>query len=216
MKLKGAIFDFDGTLLDSMKIWLTLGEKYIAWKGLPPASNLYEELKSLSLMEAARYFQKEYGIQNSEETIISEINALIEDEYQNTFLLKDSAEDFLKKLKNAKVKMCIATAMERSLVEATLSRLKIADYFCGVITCGEIGLGKDSPEIFFQSLELLHTSKNDTVVFEDARHAVETAKSAGFLVAAVYDQSAEEDKERIKAVADWYLNSFDEWEMEEL
>jgi len=215
MKLKGAIFDFDGTLLDSMKIWLTLGEKYIISKGLTPISGLYEELKPLSLVEAAQYFQKEYGIQSNEETIISEINTLIENEYRNTLLLKQSAEAFLEKLKRAKVKMCIATAMERPLVEAALSRLKIADYFCGIITCGETGLGKDSPEIFRQALDLLHTSKDDTVVFEDALHAIETAKSAGFLVAAVYDESAKRDQAKIKAAADWHLNSFDEWEMKE-
>lgn len=215
MKLKGAIFDFDGTLLDSMEIWLTLGEKYLKWKGIIPAFNLYEQLKSLSLLEAAQYFQNEYGILSSEKTIIREINTLIGNDYRKSLLLKDSAEEFLGKLKNAKVKMCIATAMERSLVENALNRLKIADYFCGIITCGETGLGKDSPEIFTKALELLGTSKNETVVFEDALHAIQTAKSVGFLVAAVYDASADKDKEEIKAVADWYLNSFDEWEMEE-
>ncbi|MBK5243682.1 MAG: HAD family phosphatase [Eubacteriaceae bacterium] len=215
MKIKGAIFDFDGTLLDSMGIWLDLGERYLKWKGLTPASNLYEHLKSLSLLEAAQYFQKEYGLLISEKTIIGEINTLMENDYRNTLLLKDSAEGFLRKLKNAKVKMVIATAIERPLVEAALNRLKIADYFCGIITCSEAGFGKDSPKIFSKALELLDTSKNETVVFEDALHAIQTAKSVGFLVAAVYDKSAEIDEEEIKSAADWYLNSFDEWEMNE-
>lgn len=215
MKIKGAIFDLDGTLIDSMGIWHTLGEKYLIWKGLTPAPDLNEQLKAMSLLQAAQYFRKEYHLADSDEAIIRQINTLIENEYRDSILLKDSAEAFLRNLKNSNVKMCIATAIERPLVEAVLIRLNIADCFCGIITCREAGFGKDRPDIYHRALELLQTSSNETVVFEDALHAIKTAKAAGFLVAAVYDKSADADKEEIRSAADWYLNSFDEWEMDE-
>jgi beta-phosphoglucomutase-like phosphatase (HAD superfamily) len=103
--------------------------------------------------------------------------------------------------------MCIATATERYQVETALARCGMKQFFSGIFTCTEVGSGKDEPVIFRTALEHLGTERCNTIVFEDAYHAVLTAKNDGFLVAAIYD--AHEDKQGdIQQLSDVYLTDF--------
>ena len=107
--------------------------------------------------------------------------------------------------------MCIATATDYSLAEAALKRLRIDKFFDFILTCSEAEVGKDNPDFFLTALKLLKTSKQETIVFEDALYAIKSAKAAGLHVAAVYDKSADEEQEEIKSIADIYLISFEDW-----
>jgi len=209
MKFKGAIFDLDGTLLDSMHFWNDLGAEYLRHKGIIPPNNINEVLRTLSLEQSIRYFQEVYFIKGSENEIKKEIIGLIENQYRLKVPLKPSVIPFLDKLYNSNVKMCIATATDYNLALAAMERLYIAKYFEFIFTCTQAGLGKDNPEFFLKTLEMLKTSKCETIVFEDSLHAIKSAKAADFFVAAVYDESSEEDKEEIISIADIYLNSFE-------
>jgi len=213
MKIKGAIFDLDGTLLDSMYFWDDLGAEYLRQKGIAPPRNINEVLKTLSLEQSISYFKEVYFIRGSEDEIKKEIIGLIENQYRFKVPLKPSVIPFLGELYNNNVKMCIATATEYNLAIDAMERLNIAKYFKFILTCSEAGIGKDNPQFFLKALEMLNTSKYETIVFEDSLHAIKSAKSAGFFIAAVYDKSSEEDKEEIKSMADIYLNSFEDWEM---
>lgn len=212
MKLTGAIFDLDGTLLDSMPVWDTLGEDYLRSKGKNPLSDVKARLKTMSLLEAAEYFQKEYHFKETTDEIICEINEMITYKYRYEVQLKTHVTMFLHKLQRENVKMCIATATDRYLVEPALKRLQIADFFTGILTCSEVGFSKESAEIYEKALELIHTEKTKTIVFEDALHAMKAAKNAGFTVIGVYDSSAGQDADDIKKGADRYINSFKECE----
>lgn len=213
MKIKGAIFDLDGTLLDSMPVWKELGSMYVNYKGLTPADDMQKSLKPMSLLQAAMYFQANYGIQLSEAEILDEFLELVKKTYFYEAKLKEGAKRFLLKLNKAGVKLCIATATQRDLAEAALKRLGILDLFCGMVTCQEVCSGKDRPDIYIKALELTGTNKSDTLIFEDALYAVKTAKLAGFKVAGVYDKSSNCDKASIKALADFYISSFDSFEL---
>lgn len=209
MKLKGAIFDLDGTLIDSMHFWDDLGAEYLRQKGIIPPKNINEVLKTLSLEQSIRYFKEAYSINESEDEIKKEIIEMIENQYRYKVPLKPFVAPFLNKLYEKRVRMCIATATDYKLAMAALERLGISKYFEFILTCYEAGVGKDNPQFFLKALEMLNTSKYETIVFEDSLHAIKSAKSAGFFVAAMYDKSSEEDKEEIKSMADIYLNSFE-------
>lgn len=213
MKIKGAIFDLDGTLIDSMHFWDDLGAEYLRQKGIIPPKNINEVLKTLSLEQSIRYFKEAYSINESEDEIKKEIIEMIENQYRYKVPLKPFVAPFLNKLYEKRVRMCIATATDYKLAMAALERLGISKYFEFILTCYEAGVGKDNPQFFLKALEMLKTSKTETIVFEDALHAIKSAKTAGFFVAAVYDKSSDEDKEVIKSTADIYLNSFEDWEM---
>ncbi|WP_027399374.1 HAD family hydrolase [Anaerovorax odorimutans] len=213
MNLKGIIFDLDGTLLDSMELWSTIGEKYLKLKGYKANKDLQQTLKTMSLIQAAQYFRKTYGITDSEEMIIKQIDELVEIGYYKEIPLKKGVLSLLNKLHNKDIKMCIATATDKHLAEAALKRLDILGYFCGVLTCSEVGFGKDRPEIFRKALKLLNTDINETVIIEDNLHAIKTAKSAEFMVYGVHDKFSEKDSKQIRLVADKYFITLEDWEI---
>ena len=211
MNIKGAIFDLDGTLLDSMHAWENVARDYILSRGAVPRSGLREAVRPLSLLQVAEYFKAEYGVTGEIQEIMDGVNKVIEGFYFERAVLKPGARELIASLEQEGVPMCIATATDRHLVEAALARNGIMSAFSGIITCTEAGSGKDEPEIFFQALALLGTPKEETAVFEDALYAVKTARAAGFKVVAVYDRSATAFQDEIKAMAHLYINSLYEW-----
>lgn len=214
MNITGAIFDVDGTLLDSMGVWLDIGTLYLQTKGLTPheGHNLTEVFRSMTLTQSANYFRAHYGITDTVSAIIDDMNALVTDFYQNHVTCKPGVVRLLNDLTERDVRLCIVTASDRGVIEAGLARCGISHYFLRIFTCTEEGNGKDEPAIFRTALHWLGTEKASTYVFEDALYAIQTAKKEGFPVVAVYDKSAEEQQSAIRTLADHYLSSFTEWE----
>ena len=204
MRIRGAIFDVDGTLLDSMFIWDTIGEAYLRSIGYQPKENLNETFKNMSLHQAARYYQTEYGVTLSIDEIMDGVNAMLERYYRFEVPLKPGVAELLERLRQDGVKLCIATATDRHLVEAALDRCGVLSCFGEIFTCNEVGHGKDEPDIFEAALRFLGTRREETLVFDDALYAVRTAKEAGFPVAAVYD-SHERSQAEVRARSDLYL-----------
>ena len=207
--LTGAIFDFDGTLLDSMFIWDTIGEDYLRTLGKEPHEDLKETFMTLTLEEAAEYYREHYKVTLSVTEIVDSINAMVEGIYRTKVTLKPGIMAYLRLLKERGVKMCVATVTDRYLVEDTLERLGILHYFSEIFTCAEVGYGKDKPIIYQKALEHLGTAKEETFVFEDSLFALETAKIDGFPTVGVYDMH-ESRQEEMKRLADCYVRSFEE------
>lgn len=207
----GAVFDMDGTLVDSMQIWQSMGSSYIRSKGLTPEPNLDRTLYPLTIIDAADYLNTRYNLGMKPEDVIAGCNAVVEEEYRTTVGLKPGVTEFLKMMQKHGIKASIATATDRHLVEIVLERLDIARFFTGIVTSTEAGSAKaDSPAIFHKARGLLGTSIEKTVVFEDAFFAVRTAKQAGYPVAALHDETAQCPPEKMKEFCDWYAESF--WE----
>ena len=123
--LKGAIFDLDGTLFDSMFIWDTAGEVYLRSIGIEPREDLQKVLKPVSLLQSATYIRERYAIPLTVEEIMDGINRTVEDFYFHTVQPKEGVVAFLEQIKAQGVKMCIATAADRYHVEAVLKRCGI-------------------------------------------------------------------------------------------
>ena len=205
--LKGAIFDFDGTLVDSMYIWDTIGEDYLRSLGKEPHEDLKETFMTLPLEEAAEYYRTHYGVTLSVKEIVDGVNTMVEGIYRTRVALKQGVADFLAQLKDNGTRMCIATVTDRYLVEETLDRLGILQYFSEIFTCAEVGYGKDKPIIYRKALEHLGTTKNETYVFEDSLFALKTAKADGFTTVGVYDRH-ENRQDNLKNLADYYIVDF--------
>ena len=206
--IKGAIFDLDGTVLDSMFIWDTIGEDYLRSLGKEPRENLAEVFKTFTLTQAAEYYRSQYDIKLSIDEIVDGINNMVAEIYRTKVALKPGVSDFLKRLQRSGVKMCIATVTDRHIAEAVLKRLGVREYFSEIFTCAEVCYNKETPEIYREALKHLGTPKTETVVFEDALHALKTAKEDGFKVAAVYD-THELKQEEMKEFSDYYITDFD-------
>ncbi len=211
MKIKCAIFDFDGTLFDSMFIWDSIGEIYLRSLGKEPKPSMREDVRPLSLYQSACYFKKEYDISLSVEEIMAGVNQTIEQFYIHEVLPKPGVVDFLEQMKKAKIPMCIATASDRYQIKAALSRCEMEHYFEAIFTCSEVGHGKDEPVIFRKAMEHFCADRSATIVFEDAIHAIQTAKADGFAVVAVFDNSEKRQTE-IRDLSDCYITDFEHTE----
>ncbi len=205
--IKGSIFDLDGTLLDSMFIWDTIGEEYLRSLGKEPHEDLKETFMTLTLEEAAVYYREHYGVTLSVKEIVDGVNAMVEQTYRTKVTLKPGIAEYLAWLKENGVRMCVATVTDRYLVEETLERLGVRHYFSEIFTCAEVGFGKDKPVIYQKALEHLETEKRDTYVFEDMLFALNTAKTDGFPTVGVYDRH-EAHQDELKELSDYYIRDF--------
>ena len=209
--LKAAIFDFDGTLFDSNYVWVTAGERFFQSIGIAPKSSLQEEIRTMSLYQSACYIQKEYKLFLTVEEIMEGINQTVEDAYFYEVQPKPGVIPFLHALKVADIRMCIATATDRYQIEAALKRCDMLDLFEKIFTCSEVGRGKDNPVIFRKAMEYLGTDRSNTVIFEDALHAVQTANADGFLTVGICDPYIQE-REQLQALCDCCLTDFSQTE----
>lgn len=210
VKMSSAIFDLDGTLVDSMPMWEHVADNYLLSRNITPPENLWDFFKVMSLKDAALYFQKKYFPNDSVEKIIDGINEQTAIGYSEKVPLKEGVLSFLKALKEKNIPCAIATATDRKYVEVCLRRLKVLDYFKVIKTCSEVGQGKDNPKVFDEAAAACNSNAKTAIVFEDAAHAIRTAIKAGYRVAAVEDAASFSDKDIIFSTATWYGKTLQE------
>lgn len=204
--ITGAIFDADGTLLDSMQVWNEAGERYLRRFGMEAEPNLGGILSPMSMAQGAEYLKERYLKQLNQDQIIDGINSTIQEFYDHEVLLKYGVKQFLKAMKQCGIRMTVATSSDRCLIEKALERLEIVNLFDCIFTCTEVGAGKSKPDIYLAAMRYMNTERSDTWVFEDAFHAIQTAKQAGFRVVGVYDAASIDVVTQIKEISDLYLD----------
>ena len=210
--IRGVIFDVDGVLLNSMPVWENLGEIYLERLGIEAEKGLRETLFAMSLEEGADYLIENYGLKQTPGEIIAGLNREVQDFYGRKVPLKEGVRGYLQEFRDRKIPMAIATSGDRANAEAALKRLKVLSYFRAVFTCSEIGSSKSQPDIYYAAALQLDTDPSDTWVFEDALHAIRTAKKAGFRTAGVYDRASDRDLAQIRDTADIYLPEFKDFD----
>ena len=211
--IKGVIFDVDGTLLNSMPIWENLGELYLKGLGITAEKGLGTILFEMSMEEGAAYLIDVYGLTLTVPQVVQGLSEQVAKFYREKVPLKEGVRQYLNEFRARNIPMSIATAGDRKNTEAALKRLKVYSYFQGIFTCSEVGSGKSHPDIYLAAALQMDTEPKNTWVFEDAYHAVLTAKKAGFRTAAVYDKANDKQLARIWNTADIYLPEFSDFEL---
>lgn len=204
-----AIFDIDGTLLDTSPMWAGLGERFLRSRGITPRGGLSDRLLRLSLEEGAELLRREYLQNETAADILNSLKCIIGDFYRYEAAAKRGAPELLQALSERGIPMSLATAGDEELSRAALERLGLMRYFKGLASCGEYG-GKHSPAVYIAAARMAGGTAAETLVFEDSLHAAQTAKRAGFKVAAVRD-IGEPRQEELRAVADHYADDLTEY-----
>ena len=214
--MKALAFDFNGTMyMDTDKhrqAWDIFFQKYI---GRPLAE---EEFLHYACGPAIENIMRHFFPQVTDAARITAFAEEKEAIYRRLcredaagLHLIEGLPETLDRLRARGVRLALATATDRPLAEAALRRTGLLPYFSCLLTCSEVGAGKDRPDIYFAALAALSAKREETLVFEDAVHAIETAKAAGFAVAAVRDASMEAQAPRIRALADLYLDALSDF-----
>lgn len=203
-----AIFDMDGTLIDSMIFWKNLASEYLTNKGVTQIpEDILEQIKPMTMSESAALFQRVFGLTGDPE---SEMNAMMDEHYREDIPLKPGVREYLQTLRNRDVRMCVASATAEHLMEACLTRLEVRDYFEFLLSCETVGAGKRSPLVYQESARRLNAAPAEIAVYEDALYAVQTAKNAGYHVVGVYDDSAAKNWQTIECIADEVILNWEE------
>lgn len=203
--ITGAIFDVDGTLLDSMQIWNDAGERYLMNLDIKAEPDLGKIMFSMNMVQGAEYLKERYALQFDTDEIINGINSTIQDFYDNQVSLKRGVKQFLSEMRNCDIKITAATSSDRRLIEKAMDRLEILTFFNRIFTCSEVGTGKSKPDIYYAANQYMDTEISNTWVFEDAYYAIKTVKNAGFRIAGVYDAYSMEIQKEIREISDIYL-----------
>lgn len=206
MAIKGAIFDMDGTLTDSMHLWVNMWKEYPLLRGVTPTEADLKAMRGMMLDDMAKYMIAHMGMTDTPEELVADINRQVEPGYFSQVEAKPTVVETLERLKEAGVKMVVATATDRYLTEGCLTRLGLMKYFDRIYTAAEYG-SKYESQIFKTAFADLGTPQEETYVFEDTLAAIQGAKRAGLKVIAVADKWSAHNRDKIIDTADFFYEN---------
>ena len=204
--IKGAIFDVDGVLLDSMGIWTDLGARYLVSIGKTPEEGLAKILFSMSMEQGAEYLREHYSIGMTAEEIGTGLQDMLRDFYYYEVQARPGAQQLLQAVSSAGIKITAATSSPREHIERALERNGLLSYVDRMFTNAEIGKSKHSPDIYDAAADHMGTAPGETCVFEDSLYALRTAAAAGYHTVGVFDSKGESDQEGLRGSAEIYIH----------
>lgn len=198
-----AVFDMDGTLIDSMGYWNRLGREYLASYGITEnVDGALARTVTMTMLESGALFAEAFGIPGPAARVADEMNAIMEAHYRTDIPLKPGVADYLGRLRAAGVRLALATSSPEALARVCLGRLGVADCFEFLLSCDAVAAGKDRPDVFFEAARRLNAAPAEIAVYEDALFSARTAKDAGFFVVGVYDDAGAAEWPELRALCD--------------
>lgn len=208
--INAVLFDLDGTLVDSMWVWKDIDVEFLSDYGIELPNDLQSDIEGMSFTETAMYFKNRFGFKESVDDIKRIWNDMAYERYTKIIPMKEGALEFLNYLKAKGIKTGIATSNSRELVTGMLHAKNINDLFDIIKTSCDVNAGKPAPDIYLRSAEELNVSPKNCLVFEDIPMGILAGKNANMRVCSVYDDYSKNQDSKKRALADYYINTFNE------
>lgn len=210
MVFKGAIFDLDGTLLDSMDVWKNIDIEFLAKRGLEVPPGYGDEILAMSFRETAEYTIARFGLNEQPDDVMHEWNQMAIEAYSHHVQLKTDAKEYLLQLKAQGIRLGVCTALSQKLYLPCLQNNDIYELFDTCISTDDVSRGKSYPDAWLLCAARLGIDPHHCMTFEDVLPAIKGAKSAHMQICGVYDKYADKDRAEILRLSDYYINSFTE------
>ncbi len=205
--VRGVIFDIDGVVLDSMRIWKDLGARYLLDRGVKPEAGLGDILFSMSMEQGADYLKAHYGLADSTDAILEGIRGMLQSFYSNEVSAKPGAGALMTFLKDKGILITAASSSPRAHIKAALLRNELLGFFDAIYTTSEVGVSKHDPDIYHLAAEFMGIDASGVLVIEDSLYAIKTAKNAGYKTVGVYDREGEADQAGVRETCDLYIRN---------
>ncbi len=203
------IFDMDGTIIDSMHIYEDLRFDVLDDMGIKYDEKLVEDLEGVSHWEFPKKINELLGLQIDEHEFYHLVNTRVREAYRQGFPLKKGILRFFDYMDENNIKYCVATASKNINAISVFQELGLMHRFEFIITTSDVDRGKEYPTVYKEAAIMLKTQISDTYVFEDALYAVKSAKSGGFKVVGIADESFKKYRKEIQDEADYFIEDYD-------
>lgn len=208
MKYNTYLFDFDGTLVDSMPAFISVMLRILDENNIKYESDIIKIITPLGYAGTAKYYTEKLGLKIPEDELLALMNKYAYDEYAYNIPAKENVIEVLERLKEHGAELNILTASPHSVLDVCLKRLGIFDIFTNVWSCDDFNTTKANPEIYKMAAEKIGKPVDEVLFLDDNYNADKTAASAGMKVCGVYDKSSEEYTDDIKNISDYYIHDF--------
>ena len=206
-----AVFDMDGTIMDSLGIWEKIDNDFLyERRGITVPGNYVHEIAAMSFSEIARYTKKRFNLPDTPQELMQEWTDMAKHEYAHNVPLKPYVKEYMQFLKNAGKKIVLCTSSPEYFFRPALKNNGIYDLFDGFANTCEAGVGKDSPDVYLLAAQRAGVNPERCTVFEDVINGIRTAKSIGMKTCGVYDPRNASRQDELRAICDEYIVSFKE------
>lgn len=209
-KIRGAIFDVDGTILESMTVWEQVTTNFYAINGLVLEREEAILFQEMTMDESMPYIKNKYKLNMTVPEMSEKFKELIKEEYEQHLQAKPYVVEYIKKLHTNGVKLAIATSGYPEFCRAAFKRLGIEDLFENYTLSSEVGVNKSHPDVYLLAASRMKLPPEECMVFEDIPTGIKGAKKGGFLTCAVYDDTNIHFTEKLREYADIYIKSWKE------
>lgn len=207
MHFKGAIFDLDGTVFDSLDMWLSLYMEYFKNNSLELTEEYFAKTSHLNLRESAFLTVEMYNMDISGQQMVDSWHDYAERGYKEV-KLKPHAKQYLEYLKSKGIKLGVATALDGYLMKSSLESQKLLGLFDALTSSEEVSRSKAFPDVYELAASKLGLNADECMVFEDNPTALSGAKSGGFLTCAVYEKSFVHAWDKMQSAADVSITDY--------
>ena len=203
------LFDFDGTLVDSMPTYISVMLRILEENNISYEKDIIKKITPLGYKGTAEYFC-ELGLKMPVEETVSLMKKYALEEYKYRIEAKENVVDTLKKLKENGCNLNVLTASPHTMLDVCLKRIGIYDIFTNIWSCDDFSTTKADVNIYKMAAARIGVPIEEILFLDDNYDADKTAKMSGIKVCGVYDSSSEDYTEDVKSVSDYYIYDFKE------
>ncbi|MBQ8807780.1 MAG: HAD family hydrolase [Clostridia bacterium] len=206
-----AIFDMDGTIMDSLGIWERIDHDFLEKKrGIKVPHDYVHDIAAMSFSEIASYTKNRFNLPDTPQELMQEWTDMAIHEYSHNVFLKPFVKEYIKKLKQKGKKIVLCTSSPEYFFKPALKNNGIYHMFDAFANTCEAGVGKGSPKVYLLAAEKVGVDAKKCIVFEDVISAAASAKKAGMTVCGVYDERSDSRQDELRAVCHMYIRGFEE------
>ena len=206
--IKAAIFDLDGTLLDSAYVWAEVDRQFLGRRGLEIPDDYCKSICTMNLEQAAVYTKKRFSLNDNIDEIIEEWKQSAIHEYRDNVQPFEGARELLRLMKAHGIKTALATASDRVFYEPALKRTGLYPLLDFFSQTSEVERGKGFPDVYLHAAAALDADPHVTAVFEDIPEGIKGARAGGFICVGALCGALTNEREELMSLSDMTFENY--------
>jgi len=189
MRFDCAVFDMDGTLVDSAWLWTEAKLKVLTDRGFAYTQEDKYNVSFNELEGSAAYLLSRYDLGITAEQIAKEVFEYAEETYRTRVTLMPGAKELLEKLNAMGIPCCLATGTPIKKAKPLLERLGVLHLIQHFVSSSDEGTDKHFPDVYLMAIEKAGADPAKAVVFEDTGYSMKAAKDANLFLVGIRQES---------------------------